>query len=135
MGLNLCEKCQHICVCVCVCLFVLQVIILDPTQENAAELLSVAEMFYANNIPLRLVFVSSGMKSQQEIYKDILVTFMKFLTYWLLYLFSEKLVLSVYEYFKKKLSLLLQSYCEKQKNLKRLSRAVSWSVQLKIHFN
>ncbi|XP_023275030.1 UDP-glucose:glycoprotein glucosyltransferase 1-like, partial [Seriola lalandi dorsalis] len=36
------------------------VIILDPTQENAAELLSVAEMFYANNIPLRLVFVSSG---------------------------------------------------------------------------
>uniref|UniRef100_A0A4W6EB76 UDP-glucose ceramide glucosyltransferase-like 1 n=1 Tax=Lates calcarifer TaxID=8187 RepID=A0A4W6EB76_LATCA len=31
------------------------VIILDPTQENAAELLSVAEMFYANNIPLRLV--------------------------------------------------------------------------------
>lgn len=35
---------------------VLQVIILDPTQENAAELLSVAEMFYANNIPLRLVF-------------------------------------------------------------------------------
>ncbi|KAI3367586.1 hypothetical protein L3Q82_026430 [Scortum barcoo] len=29
------------------------VIILDPTQENAAELLSVAEMFYANNIPLR----------------------------------------------------------------------------------
>ncbi|KAM9341689.1 UDP-glucose:glycoprotein glucosyltransferase 1 [Symphorus nematophorus] len=37
------------------------VIILDPTQENAAELLSVAEMFYANNIPLRigLVFVVS----------------------------------------------------------------------------
>uniref|UniRef100_A0A7N8X340 UDP-glucose glycoprotein glucosyltransferase 1 n=1 Tax=Mastacembelus armatus TaxID=205130 RepID=A0A7N8X340_9TELE len=31
------------------------VIILDPTQENAAELLSVAEMFYTNNIPLRLV--------------------------------------------------------------------------------
>ncbi|XP_054469981.1 UDP-glucose:glycoprotein glucosyltransferase 1 [Anoplopoma fimbria] len=37
------------------------VIILDPSQENAAELLSVAEMFYANNIPLRigLVFVVS----------------------------------------------------------------------------
>ncbi|XP_069563366.1 UDP-glucose:glycoprotein glucosyltransferase 1 isoform X1 [Brachyistius frenatus] len=37
------------------------VIIMDPTQENAAELLSVAEMFYANNIPLRigLVFVVS----------------------------------------------------------------------------
>ncbi|XP_014855247.1 PREDICTED: UDP-glucose:glycoprotein glucosyltransferase 1 isoform X2 [Poecilia mexicana] len=37
------------------------VIIVDPTQENAAELLSVAEMFYANNIPLRigLVFVVS----------------------------------------------------------------------------
>uniref|UniRef100_A0A8C9XX53 UDP-glucose ceramide glucosyltransferase-like 1 n=1 Tax=Sander lucioperca TaxID=283035 RepID=A0A8C9XX53_SANLU len=37
------------------------VIILEPTQENAAELLSVAEMFYANNIPLRigLVFVVS----------------------------------------------------------------------------
>ncbi|XP_062849869.1 UDP-glucose:glycoprotein glucosyltransferase 1 [Trichomycterus rosablanca] len=35
------------------------VIILDPTHESAAELLSVAEMFYANNIPLRigLVFV------------------------------------------------------------------------------
>uniref|UniRef100_A0AAX7SCQ7 UDP-glucose ceramide glucosyltransferase-like 1 n=1 Tax=Astatotilapia calliptera TaxID=8154 RepID=A0AAX7SCQ7_ASTCA len=31
------------------------VIILDPTQENTVELLSVAEMFYANNIPLRLV--------------------------------------------------------------------------------
>lgn len=37
----------------------LQVIILDPTQENTVELLSVAEMFYANNIPLRLVFLSS----------------------------------------------------------------------------
>ncbi|XP_053191338.1 UDP-glucose:glycoprotein glucosyltransferase 1 [Scomber japonicus] len=37
------------------------VMILDPTQENAAELLSVAEMFYSNNIPLRigLVFVVS----------------------------------------------------------------------------
>uniref|UniRef100_G3P6R3 UDP-glucose ceramide glucosyltransferase-like 1 n=1 Tax=Gasterosteus aculeatus aculeatus TaxID=481459 RepID=G3P6R3_GASAC len=37
------------------------VIILDPRQENAVELLSVAEMFYANNIPLRigLVFVVS----------------------------------------------------------------------------
>ncbi|XP_028250934.1 UDP-glucose:glycoprotein glucosyltransferase 1 isoform X2 [Parambassis ranga] len=37
------------------------VIILDPAQENAAELLSVAEMFYSNNIPLRigLVFVVS----------------------------------------------------------------------------
>uniref|UniRef100_A0A8C9Y082 UDP-glucose ceramide glucosyltransferase-like 1 n=1 Tax=Sander lucioperca TaxID=283035 RepID=A0A8C9Y082_SANLU len=33
------------------------VIILEPTQENAAELLSVAEMFYANNIPLRFVGV------------------------------------------------------------------------------
>uniref|UniRef100_A0A8C2WW12 UDP-glucose ceramide glucosyltransferase-like 1 n=1 Tax=Cyclopterus lumpus TaxID=8103 RepID=A0A8C2WW12_CYCLU len=33
------------------------VVILDPTQENAVELLSVAEMFYANNIPLRLVGV------------------------------------------------------------------------------
>ena len=46
--------------------FVLQVIILDPTQENSAELLSVAEMFYTNNIPLRLVFVSSGIKNHQE---------------------------------------------------------------------
>ncbi|KAM6969007.1 UDP-glucose:glycoprotein glucosyltransferase 1 isoform 1-T1 [Tautogolabrus adspersus] len=38
------------------------VIILDPTQENAVELLSVAEMFYSNNIPLRigLVFVVSN---------------------------------------------------------------------------
>lgn len=35
--------------------FDLQVIILDPRQENAVELLSVAEMFYANNIPLRFV--------------------------------------------------------------------------------
>lgn len=37
------------------------VIILDPSQENSAELLSVAEMFYSNNIPLRigLVFVVS----------------------------------------------------------------------------
>lgn len=36
-------------------MMVLQVIILDPTQANAAELLSVAEMFYSNNIPLRSV--------------------------------------------------------------------------------
>lgn len=37
------------------------VIILDPTQENSADLLNVAEMFYSNNIPLRigLVFVVS----------------------------------------------------------------------------
>uniref|UniRef100_A0A8C5I386 UDP-glucose ceramide glucosyltransferase-like 1 n=1 Tax=Gouania willdenowi TaxID=441366 RepID=A0A8C5I386_GOUWI len=39
------------------------VILLDPTQENSVELLSVAEMFYANNIPLRsvigLVFIVS----------------------------------------------------------------------------
>uniref|UniRef100_A0A8D3E204 UDP-glucose ceramide glucosyltransferase-like 1 n=1 Tax=Scophthalmus maximus TaxID=52904 RepID=A0A8D3E204_SCOMX len=37
------------------------VMILEPTQESAAELLGVAEMFYANNIPLRigLVFVVS----------------------------------------------------------------------------
>ncbi|XP_077476984.1 UDP-glucose:glycoprotein glucosyltransferase 1 [Stigmatopora argus] len=37
------------------------VIILDPTQESAVELLSVAEMFYSNNIPLRigLIFVVS----------------------------------------------------------------------------
>lgn len=40
-------KYQHMSVCV------LQVIILDPVQEYAAELLSVAEMFYTNNIPLR----------------------------------------------------------------------------------
>uniref|UniRef100_A0AAR2L2Z5 UDP-glucose ceramide glucosyltransferase-like 1 n=1 Tax=Pygocentrus nattereri TaxID=42514 RepID=A0AAR2L2Z5_PYGNA len=35
------------------------VLVLDPTHENTAELLSVAEMFYSNNIPLRigLVFV------------------------------------------------------------------------------
>uniref|UniRef100_A0A8B9JKA7 UDP-glucose ceramide glucosyltransferase-like 1 n=1 Tax=Astyanax mexicanus TaxID=7994 RepID=A0A8B9JKA7_ASTMX len=35
------------------------VMIIDPTHENTAELLSVAEMFYSNNIPLRigLVFV------------------------------------------------------------------------------
>lgn len=38
------------------CLCVLQVIILDPVQEYAAELLSVAEMFYTNNIPLRFAF-------------------------------------------------------------------------------
>lgn len=42
--------------------FVLQVIIMDPTQESTAELLSVAEMFYANNIPLR--FVSLWMEFQ-----------------------------------------------------------------------
>lgn len=41
---------------------VLQVIIMDPTQEYTAELLSVAEMFYANNIPLR--FVSPRMEFQ-----------------------------------------------------------------------
>ncbi|XP_034050699.1 UDP-glucose:glycoprotein glucosyltransferase 1 [Thalassophryne amazonica] len=37
------------------------VIILDPVQESSSELLSVAEMFYSNNIPLRigLVFVVS----------------------------------------------------------------------------
>lgn len=64
MDLNLCEKYQHVCVCLCV----LQVIILDPTQEYAAELLSVAEMFYANNIPLRFVFVSLGMKIHQQVY-------------------------------------------------------------------
>uniref|UniRef100_A0A8C1PJZ5 UDP-glucose ceramide glucosyltransferase-like 1 n=1 Tax=Cyprinus carpio TaxID=7962 RepID=A0A8C1PJZ5_CYPCA len=35
------------------------VMILDPTLENTAELISVAEMFYSNNIPLRIgvVFV------------------------------------------------------------------------------
>lgn len=38
------------------CLCILQVMILDPVQEYAAELLSVAEMFYTNNIPLRFVF-------------------------------------------------------------------------------
>lgn len=47
----------HHCVSV---LCVLQVIIMDPTQETTAELLSVAEMFYANNIPLR--FVSPWIK-------------------------------------------------------------------------
>ena len=41
--------------CVCAFLCVFQVIVLDPTQENAAELLNVAEMFYTNNIPLRYV--------------------------------------------------------------------------------
>lgn len=41
------------------CLCVLQVIILDPVQDYAAELLSVAEMFYTNNIPLRFVFRDS----------------------------------------------------------------------------
>lgn len=40
---------------------VLQVIIMDPTQEYTAELLSVAEMFYANNIPLRFVSESPCM--------------------------------------------------------------------------
>lgn len=37
------------------------VIILDPTQDNSGDLLNVAEMFYSNNIPLRigLVFVVS----------------------------------------------------------------------------
>ncbi|KAM4625190.1 UDP-glucose:glycoprotein glucosyltransferase 1 [Polymixia lowei] len=37
------------------------VIILDPSHENSADLLNVAEMFYSNNIPLRigLVFVVS----------------------------------------------------------------------------
>lgn len=34
---------------------------MDPTQEYTAELLSVAEMFYANNIPLRFVSESSCM--------------------------------------------------------------------------
>lgn len=38
------------------CLCAMQVIILDPVQDYAAELLSVAEMFYANNIPLRFAF-------------------------------------------------------------------------------
>ncbi|XP_076828881.1 UDP-glucose:glycoprotein glucosyltransferase 1-like isoform X2 [Brachyhypopomus gauderio] len=33
------------------------VMILDPTHESAAELLSVAEMFYSNNIPLRIGLV------------------------------------------------------------------------------
>lgn len=46
---------------------VLQVIIIDPVQEYAAELLSVAEMFYANNIPLRFVFVSLRMKMGQNL--------------------------------------------------------------------
>lgn len=59
MDLNLTNMCVHVCLCV------LQVIILDPTQEYAAELLSVAEMFYANNIPLRFVFVSLRMKIRQ----------------------------------------------------------------------
>lgn len=49
-----------------------QVIILDPTQEYAAGLLSVAEMFYANNIPLRFVFVTLGMNEY---------LFLNFLTY------------------------------------------------------
>ncbi|XP_034145677.1 UDP-glucose:glycoprotein glucosyltransferase 1 isoform X2 [Esox lucius] len=37
------------------------VVILDPTHESSSELLNVAEMFYTNNIPLRigLVFVVS----------------------------------------------------------------------------
>ncbi|XP_036410069.1 UDP-glucose:glycoprotein glucosyltransferase 1 isoform X2 [Megalops cyprinoides] len=37
------------------------VVIVDPTHENTAELLSVAEMFFSNNIPLRIgvVFVVS----------------------------------------------------------------------------
>ena len=52
----------------------LQVIILDPTQENAAELLSVAEMFYANNIPLRLVFVS-WLEVIKRLVKDIWIIF------------------------------------------------------------
>lgn len=30
---------------------------MDPTHESTAELLSVAEMFYANNIPLRYIVV------------------------------------------------------------------------------
>lgn len=34
---------------------------MDPTQEYTAELLSVAEMFYANNIPLRFVSESPCM--------------------------------------------------------------------------
>uniref|UniRef100_A0A674F3N0 UDP-glucose ceramide glucosyltransferase-like 1 n=1 Tax=Salmo trutta TaxID=8032 RepID=A0A674F3N0_SALTR len=39
------------------------VVILDPTHESSAELLNVAEMFYSNNIPLRigLVFVVSDV--------------------------------------------------------------------------
>lgn len=40
---------------------------MDPTQESTTELLSVAEMFYANNIPLR--FVSPGMEFQFSIEK------------------------------------------------------------------
>lgn len=38
----------------------LQVIMLDPTQESSSLLLSVAEMFYDNNIPLRLVCAASA---------------------------------------------------------------------------
>ncbi|XP_050991856.1 UDP-glucose:glycoprotein glucosyltransferase 1 isoform X2 [Labeo rohita] len=39
------------------------VMILDPTHENTAELISVAEMFYSNNIPLRIgvVFVVNDL--------------------------------------------------------------------------
>ena len=62
------SKCVKIPTCGSLC--VLQVIILDPTQENAAELLSVAEMFYANNIPLRLVFVS-WLEVIKRLVKDI----------------------------------------------------------------
>lgn len=44
----------------------LQVIMLDPTQENTAELLSVAEMFYDNSIPLRLVCAAMKAASDPE---------------------------------------------------------------------
>ncbi|XP_016329532.1 UDP-glucose:glycoprotein glucosyltransferase 1-like [Sinocyclocheilus anshuiensis] len=40
------------------------VMILDPTHENMAELISVAEMFYSNNIPLRSHGAPAGKQVQ-----------------------------------------------------------------------
>lgn len=56
----------------------LQVIILDPTQENTVELLSVAEMFYANNIPLRLVFLSSRCIHFWTFSWELIISFYEF---------------------------------------------------------
>lgn len=91
----------------------LQVIILDPTQENAAELLSVAEMFYANNIPLRLVFVTFNER---------------LITYLTLYTFSEKHELYHYMYTFRKNAIMALEFLQKPEKPKRPCWAVIWSV-------
>lgn len=37
-------------------LYCLQVLFLDPTQEESIELVKLAELFYKHNIPLRYVY-------------------------------------------------------------------------------